>query len=107
MQSSSMKEKRNYPREVFYSEVIATCALGKARILLSINYSNSGIALISFTPINIGEVFELEFTMNDNNDTSKHKLTAEVVQSHNVSEIYVLGLRFQEELDQHSRSQAS
>lgn len=107
MQSSGMKEKRTYPRNVLYSEVIATCALGEARKLLSINCSNSGIGLISFTPIEVGEVFELEFTMNEDNDTSKYKLSAEVVQSHNVRDIYVLGLRFQEELDIYSENQAS
>lgn len=107
MQSSNMKEKRAYPRKVFYSEVIATCSLGKIRRLLCINYSNSGIALISFAPINIGEVFKLKLTLTDNNDSLKHQLSAEVVQSHNTSEIYVLGLRFEEELEQDSRNQAS
>ena len=94
MLTSIMKERRYHQREVFYREVAATHSDGSASKLLSINYSNSGIALISFTPIMVGEVFELEFTFDNNNDASRHKLTAEVVQSHNVSDIYVLGLRF-------------
>ena len=107
MQSSRTGEKRNSPREVFYREVTATNSVGKVHTLLSINYSNSGIALVSFTAIKVGEVFELEFTINDNNDSSKHKLTAEVVQNHNVSEIYLLGLQFQEEIAQLRQTEAS
>jgi len=107
MKSSNTREKRIYQREVFYSEVTATNSLGKKSKLLSINCSNTGIGLISFTPINLGEVFELEFTINDNNGSSKHTLSAEVVQSHNVRDIYVLGLRFQQALDQFKQTEAS
>lgn len=107
MQRSSNKRERAYPRKVFYSEVTATNSLGKVCTLLSINYSNSGIGLISFLPIDVGEVFELELTINDDNGPSKHKLTAEVVQSYNVSTIYVLGLQFQEELELPGQNQAS
>ena len=107
MQRSSMERERIYPRKVFYSEVMATNSLGKVFTLLSINCSNSGIGLISFTPIDVGEVFELEITFKDDNSPSKHKLTAEVVQTYNVSAIYVVGLQFQEELEQPGQSQAS
>ena len=107
MQASNSRQKRLNPRKKFYSEVIATNSLGEVCTLLSINYSNSGIGLISFIPIDVGEVFELELTINDDNGPSKHKLSAEVVQKYNVSEIYHLGLQFQEELELASQNQAS
>lgn len=108
MQAIGTSDKRLNSRKVFYSEISATNPrLGKAVKLLSINYSNSGIALVSFVPIKVGEIFDLEFTLADNNESSKHKLSAEVVQSHNVSEIYVLGLQFEQELNQAGQSLAS
>lgn len=106
MQTSSKRNKRTFPRKVFYREVSATSTLGETRQLLSINCSNSGIGLVSFKPIAVGEVFDLEFNMQDNNISSKHKLSAEVVQRYNVSEIYFLGLRFEKEININGENQA-
>ena len=102
MQSSSIKDKRSSQRKVCYSEVTATNTEGKRSSLrlLSVNCSNSGIGLVSFTPIEVGEVFELEFSLKEQNSVDvKYKVNAEVVHRHNVSEIYALGLRFEKELD--------
>lgn len=107
MQASNPRQKRLNPRKKFYSEVLATNSLGEVCTLLSINYSNSGIGLISYSPIDVGEVFDLELTINDDNGPSKHRLTAKVVQNYHVSEIYHLGLQFQEELELPGQNQAS
>ena len=107
MQSSSITDKRNSPRKVCYSEVTATNTEGNSRKLLSVNCSNSGIGLVSFTPIKVGEVFELEFSLKEHSVDVKYKVTAEVVHRHNVSEIYALGLRFDKELDLPGQTLAS
>lgn len=99
MQSSSISERRSFPRKVCYSEVTATCADGKVRKLLSVNCSNTGIGLVSFTPIEVGETFELAFKLKDRDTETPYVVKAEVVQKFTVRDIHMLGLRFENELE--------
>lgn len=95
-----MRKKRSFSRKKLYSEVVVTDTRGQVNKLLGINYSNSGIGIISFSPINIGEVFELEFTTSDETGLTPHKITAEVVHHYSVGEICVSGLQFRGVLEE-------
>ena len=98
MQTSNSQERRFYPRKELYSEVVATDPVGNVSTFLGVNYSKTGIAILSYEQMNLGDIFRLMFTVSDPSGTSQQKLNAKVVQHHNVGEIFVAGLRFQEEL---------
>ena len=101
MQTYGTRDRRSYPRKELYKQVLATNTIGKVSSLLGINYSKTGIAIITYKPIDIGDVLNLEFSIRDHTGSSPHMLKAEVIQSFNVADIFVWGLQFKEELEQY------
>lgn len=97
MSTAFLKEKRVHPRTSFNRVVHIEEDSGKITRMLGVNYSLSGMAINSNSPLVSGEFIELNFRLNEKNNHDIN-ITAEVIQSLKQGNFYLTGLKFVGEL---------
>ena len=91
-------EKRVHQRVVFNRLVRINFYAGNTIKVIGVNYSSSGMALNSKMPLPVGEYFELDFRLSEQNKQD-FSITAEVVQNIKRGEMYITGVKFLGELE--------
>ena len=88
-----MQEKREHPRMEFNHLVRLESESRNTIQLVGINYSQTGLALQSKEPLFVGEMVELFFRLNDQ-DQIEQQLLGEVVHNFREGDVFTSGLRF-------------
>ena len=96
------KERREYPRMPFNRLVFVQSESGMKKPFVCENYSAGGMAFTSVTPLNSGELLELNFWLMEP-EKKEINITAEVLNNYKNGEEYTSSVKFigQLELNYH------